>query len=101
MELEKEGKVVISSLLKTVWADCECGAERDGKEQVMRLTCTKKNMRQAQPSDTNSVVTFSARFMHSPTINLRGGYWAGGGKEWLQWSLSYGGLCSDPTLMGN
>ena len=77
VELEKEGKVVISSLPQTVWADLtvnvgQTWSERHGKEQVMRVTCTK-NMRQAQPSDTNSVVTFSARFMHSPTINFEGG----------------------------
>ena len=87
--------MVISSLPQTVWADLtvnvgQTWSERHGKEQVMRVTCTK-NMRQAQPSDTNLVVTFNARFMHSPTINFEGGYRAGRGKERLQWSLSYGG----------
>ena len=59
-------------------------------------------MRQAQPSDTNSVVTFSARFMHSPTINVREG-WATGQVEVRMASMVtfIRGLCSDPTLMGN
>ena len=76
VEVEKEGNVVISSKLCGLTVNVgQAWSERHGKEQVMRATSWTKNMRQAQPSDTNSVVTFSARFMHSGTIKVReGGY---------------------------
>ena len=71
VEVEKEGNVVISSKLCGLTVNVgQAWSERHGKEQVMRAT---KNMRQARPSDTNSVVTFSARFMHSGTIKVREG----------------------------
>ena len=71
VEVEKEGNVVISSKLCGLTVNVgQAWSERHGKEQVMRAT---RNMRQAQPSDTNSVVTFSARFMHSGTIKVREG----------------------------
>ena len=74
VQLEKEGNVVISSKLCGLTVNVgQVWSERHGKEQVMRATSRTRNMRQAQPSDTNSVVTFSARFMHSGTIKVRDG----------------------------